>query len=85
MQTEELKNVEIDKIIDFVNQQGTLVQEDFFEQTPVHHLTDDKFCIGDNVIRYIGKNAAFTQEGVKYLYSDLSIKEIMDITKLLSI
>jgi len=34
-----MKNKTIDYIIEFVDSQGTVVQEEGFEQVPVHHLT----------------------------------------------
>ena len=85
MKKDELKNKDIRKISDFVNEQGTLVQEDFFEQIPVHHINRGMCAINNDVIIYIGKEAVFNKKGVKYNYIDLPISEIKNIVNMLSI
>lgn len=75
----------IGKIKDFAEWQGTLVQEEDFEQVPVHHLTKRDLLVNGEVILYIGQEAVFGEHGGKYIYTELpenTIKEIHDYLKL---
>ena len=72
----------VKEISEFVGHQGTLVQEEDFEQVPVHHLTTRDYSVDGDVILYIGKEVVFCESGGKYLYKELDnfkLKEILNI------
>lgn len=71
-----VKDKLIQRISDFVDNQGTLVQEDDFEQVLVHHLTSNDKTIYGDFISYIGKDAVFCKSGKKYEYVNLPISKI---------
>ena len=79
-----MKDKIIKKISDFVEHQGTLVQEDDFEQTPVHHLTKRNYAVDGDVILYIGKESLFCESGSKYLYSELDNSELKEVLNIIS-
>jgi len=68
----------LQEIIEYVENQGTLVQEDGFDQAPVHHLSEPIKVRGKNIF-YIGSDAAYSIEGSKFDYVDLSNEEINTI------
>ena len=78
-----MRNKTIKKISEFVDNQGTLVQEEDFEQTPVHHLTKTDWAIDGDVILYIGKEGVFCESGSKYLYKELDNFELNEILNII--
>ena len=78
-----MKNKTIKEISEFVDNQGTLVQEEGFEQTPVHHLTKRDYAVDGDVILYIGKEGVFCESGSKYLYKELDKSELKEILNLI--
>ena len=74
----------IKEIIEFVDNQGTLVQDVDFEKVPVHHLTTRDYAVDDDVILYVGKEAVFCESGSKYLYTELDYSELEEILKIIS-
>ena len=79
-----MRNKAIKGISEFVEHQGTLVQEDNFEQVPVHHLTTRDYTVDGDVILYIGKDAVFCESGSKYLYKELDDSELVEILNIIS-
>jgi hypothetical protein len=73
----EIQNFLILEIAELVDQQGTVVQEETFKQTPVHHVTSDELIINGEIIRYIGKVECFDEAGAKYSYSELELNSFM--------
>ena len=65
----------LQEIREYVENQGTLVQEDEFDQIPVHHLSEPIKIRGKNIF-YIGSNAVYSIEGINIDYADLSNEEI---------
>lgn len=65
----------LQEIREYVYNQGTLVQEDEFDQVPVHHLSEP-IKIRDKNIFYIGTKAVYSIEGGKFEYKDLTNEEI---------
>lgn len=70
-----MRNTMLQEIREFVDNQGTLVQEDEFNQAPVHHLSKP-IKIRDKNIFYIGAEAVYSIEGGKFEYKDLANEEI---------
>jgi len=63
---------------------GTVVQEEGFEQVPVHHMTDRDFGIDGDVVLYIGGEKVFCESGAEFTYDKLSsgaVKRILYILK----
>jgi hypothetical protein len=63
---------------------GTVVQEEGFEQVPVHHMTNRDFGIDGNVVLYIGGEKVFCEGGKKYRYDELNndtVKKVLNILK----
>jgi len=65
----------LQEITEYVENQGTLVQEDDFDQVPVHHLSEPIEIRGKNIF-YIGSNAVYSIEGGKFEYRNLTNEEI---------
>jgi len=79
-----MKNKTIDYIIEFVDSQGTVVQEEGFEQVPVHHLTKKNYAVRCDVVLYIGKYAVFCESKNRYLYTELDSSELKEILNIIS-
>lgn len=60
----------IDEIKSFVDEQGTLVQEDGFPQEPVHHLVRPIWIKGFELM-YVGTEAAFTSKGLALPFDEM--------------
>jgi hypothetical protein len=80
-----IKEYGIKKIESFIDLQGTLVQEDNFEQVPVHHMTTRELNVDGDVVLYIGANGLFCESGSKYLYTELDTGEVLDIVDFLNL
>jgi hypothetical protein len=74
----EKREVCLEEIKECVNNQGTLVQDDEFEQVPVHHLSTP-LKIKDMNILYIGADAVYSVDGFNFRFSELSDDEIKTI------
>ena len=70
-----MRNAMLQEIREYVENQGTLVQEDYFDQAPVHHLSEP-IKIRDKNIFYIGSDAVYSIEGISFTYADLTNNEI---------
>lgn len=71
----EKRKVCLEEIKEYVNNQGTLVQDDEFEQVPVHHLSTP-LKIRDMDMLYIGDDAVYSIGGINIRLSELSDDEI---------
>jgi hypothetical protein len=73
-----MRNTMLQEIRKYVENQGTLVQEDKFDQVPVHHLSEPVKARDKNIF-YIGSDAVYSIEGIRLAYSDLKNNEIKDV------
>lgn len=71
----EKREICLEEIKEYVNNQGTLVQDDEFEQVPVHHLSTH-LKIKDMDMLYIGADAVYSINGANFRFSELSDDEI---------
>jgi hypothetical protein len=70
-----MRNTMLQEIREYVENQGTLVQEDDFDQVPVRHLSEP-IKVRDKNIFYIGSDAVYSIEGISFTYADLTNNEI---------
>jgi hypothetical protein len=71
----EKREICLQEIKEYVDNQGTLVQDDDFEQVPVHHLSIP-LKIRDMDMLYIGADAVYSIGGINIRFSELSDDEI---------
>jgi len=71
----EKREICLEEIKEYVNNQGTLVQDDEFEQVPVHHLSTPLKIKGMDML-YIGADAVYSINGANFRFSELSDDEI---------
>ena len=74
----ELREKRLKEIEYYVKRDGTLVQEDDFEQVPVLHLKDSIKIKGVEIL-YVGDTGVYSESGTKFSYSKLSDDEIRKI------
>lgn len=73
------RQMQLQEIERFVHQQGTVVQEENFEEVPVQHLRPNSLEIKGIDIPYVGTDAVYSANGKKYSYSNLSDDDIKKI------
>ena len=74
-----MKEIKVKEISGFVEEQGTLVQQEDFEQVPVCHLTVRNYSINDDIIMYVGCDGVYCESGSKYLYKELTFNEVSKV------
>lgn len=79
----EIRDMRLKEIKQYVKNQGTLVQEEGFEQVPVHHLSNS-IKIKSTDIPYVGADAVYSADGKKLSYSELSDDDIKKIYNVLN-
>ena len=75
----------IKEISEFVEEQGTLPQDERFEEVVVCHLTKRDHAIDGDVIMFIGQKAVFCESGSTYYYTELDDVEIIEIADIVGI